>query len=161
MLMTKTLAYLLLDTSAEYRGGQRQVILLAEELHRLGEPVVVGLRPGTPIDRRLDPTVPRLPVSSLFEGDPFAARRLGRAMAEFGIDLVNAQASHDHLLAAMAVRLGPRRPPVVVTRRVDFVPGRGPFNRWKYRRGADRYIAISRAILDVLTGWGSTKTAFE
>jgi hypothetical protein len=34
---------------------------------------------------------------------------------------------------------------VVVHRRVDFEPGKGHFNRWKYR-ATDRFIAISDSV---------------
>jgi glycosyltransferase involved in cell wall biosynthesis len=42
----------------------------------------------------------------------------------------------------------------VVSRRVDFAVGRSPWGRWKYRRGAEAYIAISRGVRDVLVAGG-------
>jgi len=42
----------------------------------------------------------------------------------------------------------------IVSRRVDFPIGKGLFSGLKYRYGVDRYIAISRAVKDVMTRGG-------
>jgi glycosyltransferase involved in cell wall biosynthesis len=42
----------------------------------------------------------------------------------------------------------------VVSRRVDFAVGRGPWGRWKYHHGADAYIAISQGVREVLVEGG-------
>jgi glycosyltransferase involved in cell wall biosynthesis len=45
------------------------------------------------------------------------------------------------------------RKPFLVTRRVDFLPGGGWFNRYKFR-GAVRVVCISQFIADQLAAWG-------
>ncbi len=146
---------LLVDTAREMRGGQRQVALLAKGLIAEGVDVRVAVRPSSPLEARLaESGVPTVSVRPRFEGDPFAAMALARIVDLYSIDLVNAQSSHDHTLAWFAARFATRAFKRVVTRRVDFPPGGGFFNRNKYRRGADRYIAISDAIARVLAGGG-------
>jgi glycosyltransferase involved in cell wall biosynthesis len=51
------------------------------------------------------------------------------------------------------VGLAPR-PWHVVSRRVDFAVGRDPVSAWKYRRGADAFIAISEGVRRVLLEGG-------
>ncbi|MCC6158080.1 MAG: glycosyltransferase [Deltaproteobacteria bacterium] len=146
---------LLVDTAREMRGGQRQVALLASGMLRAGADVRVAVRPDSPLGARLaELDVPTVFVQPRFEGDPLAARSLGRVIDLYSIDLVNAQSSHDHTLAWFAGSFATRTHRRVVTRRVDFGPGSGWFNRRKYLRGADRYIAISDAIARVLTEYG-------
>ncbi len=146
---------LLVDTAREMRGGQRQVALLASGMLRAGADVRVAVRPESPLASRLaELGVPTVFVRPRFEGDPLAARALARVVDLYSIDLVNAQSSHDHTLAWFAASFATRAYKRVVTRRVDFRPGGGWFNRRKYLRGAERYIAISRAIADVLAGYG-------
>lgn len=152
---------LLIDDGKEFRGGQRQAVWLARGLAARGVEVLVAARSGFPLDERLRAwDVPVWPLRLRFEGDPFEARRLASAIDRRGYDIINAQTSHAHTLGWMAAALAKSKPARVVTRRVDFVP-RGAFSRYKYRRGADRYIAISRAIADILVGAGVERELVE
>jgi L-malate glycosyltransferase len=66
--------------------------------------------------------------------------------------MLHAHTSRAHqlcLLAALGHQL-----PVLVTRRVDFPLKRGPFAAWKYRGAKVRFVAISRAIREVLLAGG-------
>jgi glycosyltransferase involved in cell wall biosynthesis len=75
-------------------------------------------------------------------------------MARGGFDVVHSHASRAHG-AGSAARTGLRvQPRHVVSRRVDFAVGRSPWGRWKYRRGADAYLAISDGVRDVLLRGG-------
>lgn len=132
----------------EWRGGQRQVWLLARELARLGgieQVVVTGARSelaerlgkagvrvrGVPWSAGLDPRVVPAVVAEL------------RGTAS----LVHAHDAHAVTLGGLAAGLARR--PLVATRRVDFhLRRRGFWGR------ADRVIAISRAVADVLAADG-------
>jgi L-malate glycosyltransferase len=149
------MAILLVDTSKEFRGGQQQLCHLVKGLRDIGEQIFVALRSGSPLEAKISALgAQTLNISPLFEGDPIAARALGKSIDRFKIDLVNAQASHDHTLVWSAIAFSSRKPVRVVTRRVDFTPGKNLLQRIKYFRGAHHYIAISAAIRDVLTDYG-------
>jgi glycosyltransferase involved in cell wall biosynthesis len=88
------------------------------------------------------------------EVDPRGYLSLRRAIAAHRPDVVHAHDSHSLMPVAVAARLVRPRPAVVGHRRVDF-PIRGhALSRWKYARGPDRLIAISRRVRDVLLADG-------
>lgn len=146
---------LLLDTSKEMRGGQRQLCYLAPALLARGVSITVAARPGSPLAGRLrELGIPVFFINPSFEGSPAAAYGLGRWMRRHRVALVNAQSSHDHTLAWFATRFLSKTPCRLVTRRVDFSPGGSLFHKKKYLKGADHYIAISAAIAGVLTNYG-------
>jgi glycosyltransferase involved in cell wall biosynthesis len=130
----------------EWRGGQRQVWLLARELARLGfDQVVVTGRTGELADRLRRDGVRVRGVSWSAGPDP---RVLPGLLAELRAPvLVHAHDAHAVTLAGVAAGLTHR--PWVATRRVDFHLGRRGF--W---HRADRIIAISRAVAEVLSADG-------
>jgi glycosyltransferase involved in cell wall biosynthesis len=77
--------------------------------------------------------------------DLAAARRVRALLRTWNADLVHAHDARAHAIA-LAALIGRRELPLVVTRRVPFVP-RG---RVKYGRRVSRFIAISGAVRDAL-----------
>jgi glycosyltransferase involved in cell wall biosynthesis len=136
-----------LASGREWRGGQRQVWLLARELVRLGVRQVVVTGGGTELAARLErDRVPVRPVTWRAGLDP---RVLPALLAELGPRdaLVHAHDAHALTLAGLATRL--HRRPLVVTRRVDFhLRRRGLWAR------ADRVVAISEAVAAILVADG-------
>ncbi len=131
----------------EWRGGQRQVWLLARALARRGtvDQVVVTGR-GSELARRLVADgVPLLAPGWRSAYDPRALLAACRAAHRHGI--VHAHDSHALTLAWVAARLTGAH--LVATRRVDFAV-RGP-GLWAR---ADRVIAISAAVRDALVAGG-------
>ena len=127
----------------EWRGGQRQVLLLARELARLGvvQRVVTGA--GSELAARLRAAgIPVRETAWRAGLDPralFAVRsELRRAPA-----LLHAHDAHALTLSGLAAWRA--RTPLVVTRRVDF-----PLRRLGFWARADRIIAISEAVAAVL-----------
>jgi glycosyltransferase involved in cell wall biosynthesis len=143
-----TLRVVHVASGREWRGGQRQVWLLARELSRMSvvdQVVITGA--GSQLARRLiDDRVPVHEVSWKIGLDP---RVLPAAMAEIraGGDLLHAHDAHSVTLAAISTLLSAT--PFVATRRVDFHLRRPA--AWKRAR---RVIAISRAVSDVLLADG-------
>jgi glycosyltransferase involved in cell wall biosynthesis len=135
----------------EWRGGQNQVRLLCRELAR--EPDVAQVlvtKRGSELARRAaaDGTV----VSETPWGwglDPRAWFRLNLAVSAFKPDILHAHDSHALWMARHAA--GDAR--IIATRRVDFHVGR--VSAW---HRADRIIAISKAVKDVLTRDGLPAT---
>jgi L-malate glycosyltransferase len=132
----------------EWRGGQRQVWLLARELAKAGvaEQVVVTAA-GSELARRLTSSGIRVREVPWRAGvDP---RVFPAVLAEIRCRPAILHAHDPHALTIAGVCAALARRPLVVTRRVVFHLRRAGF--W---RRADRVVAISRAVAEVLVGDG-------
>jgi glycosyltransferase involved in cell wall biosynthesis len=130
-----------------WRGGERQTLLTVVEQRRLGLDSRLACRRGAPLQAAaLAQGVPVIPLPA-----SAPARLVKLAMLVGRFDLVHCHTAKAHSLATLAM-LG-RRTPLVVTRRVDFLPRNSWFNRYKYGR-ADRVVCVSRYIADQLREWG-------
>ena len=132
----------------EWRGGERQVWLLARELARLGglDQTVVTARGGELAARLRADGIPLREVRWTSGLDPRALPALLDEARPPG-SLLHAHDAHAVTLGGLAARLARR--PLVATRRVDF-----PLRRRGFWASADRVIAISRAVADVLAADG-------
>ena len=120
------------DTGREFRGGQRQALLLAQGLAGRGySQMILGRALGEEAARRGLPAI-RLSALGL-------AREVRRA------DLIHAHDARAHTLAAPAAR----GRPLVVSRRVAFPVRAGVLSRWKYDR-ATRFVAVSEFVKGTL-----------
>ena len=131
----------------EWRGGQRQVWLLAGALDRLGAEQVVVTGVATELARRLESSGIRIRPAAWRAGlDPRVLwpilQELRRARA-----VVHAHDAHSLSLAGLCSAL--TGAPLVVTRRVVF-----PLRRRGFWLRAQRVIAISRAVRDALVADG-------
>lgn len=131
------------DLSRGYRGGQRQLLLLAREQARRGwRPTVACASP------RLAEQLEAAGVSTVrvspnpVRGLP-ALRRLASQHS-----IIHAHESRAHGLARV---LAPGRP-LVVHRRIDDPPRPRATTRWKYRAG--EFVCVSHAVDDVLGSFG-------
>lgn len=133
----------------EWRGGQRQVLYLAQALQERQVPQVVVTGAGTRLERELVAAgcgVAPAPWRTALDPRVIGATiRAARASAHRPI--LHAHDPHSLTLAALAAAW--LRAPLLVTRRVDF-PLRRPFV-W---RRATRVIAISEAVRRVLEAGG-------
>ncbi len=133
----------------EWRGGQRQVWLLARELQRAGVSQVVITGTGTELAFRVKQEGVRVHSATWTMG--IDLRVLGPLVKELraGAALVHAHDSHAVTLAGLGSLLSHVPPlayvPLVATRRVDF-----HLKRPGLWRRASRVIAVSAAVADVL-----------
>jgi glycosyltransferase involved in cell wall biosynthesis len=149
---------LMVDSERSWRGGQAQVFLLMRGLTDAGVDVTLA----APADGALYARAEELRVGRVaWAGRSGAGSvlRLRAIMGQRRFDVVHSHASRAHGAVA-AARIGMRlRPLHVVSRRVDFAVGSKPWGAWKYRHGADAYIAISNGVRDVLVKGGVTPAA--
>ncbi len=145
-----------LDTERGWRGGERQVLWLAQALDATRYRSVIGARPGEPLATRAGACgIPVVPLRPVGEFDLLAAWRLRSLLRRDNVAVVHAHTAHAVALAALAtVGTGVG---VVVTRRVDFPLRDTAASRWKYAR-ADALIAISRAVADVMAAGGIARS---
>jgi glycosyltransferase involved in cell wall biosynthesis len=151
-----------IDSGRDWRGGQRQVLLLAEALRAAGaEPLVIGAADAPLVGRLRQAGLAASSVTMRSDWDLLAARGVRTILRAWQPDIVHAHDARAHAiaLAALAVpwtrrgRVGgvaePRAttPPLIVTRRVMHAPRHA---RLKYSARVAHFIAISRAVRDVL-----------
>ena len=140
-----------IDSGRSWRGGQRQVFLLAAGLRDLGYRVLVVAPAGSPLIRRAEHAgLPTYRLTLRSEWDIRAARELRAVAREWGANIVHAHDARSHSIARFAL-LGRRKTRLIVTRRVAFPPKQV---RLKYRYGVDAFIAISHAVKDVMVRAG-------
>lgn len=142
------------DTGLTWRGGQQQVFYLHQGLSRRGIETRLACSRGGELERRA--AAAGLPVMGLpvrGEWDLLSALRLAREIRRRGVTHLHLHSSHAQTLGIVAARVAGRRN-VIVTRRVDFVPRAHVFNHWKYGNRILRFIAISRAIREILERFG-------
>jgi glycosyltransferase involved in cell wall biosynthesis len=131
----------------EWRGGQRQVWLLARELSRRGTTQVVVTGQESELARRLTGSAVRVrPVSWRAGLDPRVLPALLQELRPQPI-LLHAHDAHALTLAGIAAAL--TRTSLVATRRVDF-----PIRRAGFWQRADHVIAISQAVVRSLEDAG-------
>ncbi len=146
-----TLRVVHVASGREWRGGQRQVWLLARELARLGDvEQIVVTGGGTELASRL--TRDGVPVRTVPWRAGLDPRMVPGLVAELRRSggLVHAHDAHAVTLGGLAAGL--TRRPLVATRRVDF-----PLRRRGFWNRAARIIAISRAVADVLVADGISR----
>ncbi len=124
-----------IDTGAEMRGGQWQVLYLMRGLAAAG----IGVRLLAPANSPLLQAA----LAQKLDARPLTLRALPQAVS--GVDLIHAHDARAHNFALLTGKK------LVVSRRVAFPPGRGLASKRKYRRPA-RFIAVSefvrRTLLD-------------
>jgi glycosyltransferase involved in cell wall biosynthesis len=140
-----------LDTGREWRGGQRQVELLATGLRARGHEPLVVVTPRSPLHRHLKTAgvaVAAIPMRNTL--DLLAVRRLRRLITTWRPAIVHAHDARSQSLAMTAL-VGRRNSiPLVVTRR-SAAPPRGVLRRGPRVSG---FIAISDAVRDALVAAG-------
>lgn len=135
------------DSGRSWRGGQRQVFLLAAGLRDLGYRTLIVAPTGSPLIRKADQAgLPTYRLTLRGEWDIRSARELRAVAREWDARIMHAHDARSHSIARFAL-FGKRRTKLVVTRRVVFPPKQV---RLKYRHGVDAFIAISNAVKTVM-----------
>jgi len=139
-----------LDSGREWRGGQRQVYLLARGQRELGHEPLVIAAPEAPLIHRLrSDGIAAAEVRMRGDWDIAAASRVRAVLRTWNGDLIHAHDAHAHAIA-LAALIGRGSVPLIVSRRVVFVP----HGRLKYGQRVSRFIAVSGAVRDALMTGG-------
>jgi glycosyltransferase involved in cell wall biosynthesis len=145
-----SLRVLHLDTGRSWRGGQRQVYLLAAAQRARGDEPLIVAPPLSPLLSNARAVgLAASTVRARGDWDLAAAARVARIVRAWQPDIVHAHDARAHAIALTAL-VRRRGVPLVVTRRMAYPP-RG---RVKYGPRVTRFIAISRAVGDALQQGG-------
>jgi glycosyltransferase involved in cell wall biosynthesis len=140
-----------IDSAKTWRGGQQQVLYLAQRLtdyHNL-----IACPPQSPLAERAKATGLKVfPVEMRGEWDLPAVCKLGKIIRKNSIRIVHLHSPHAHALGLLAAKSGGNCK-VVLSRRVDFPIKKNILSRLKYAN-VDRVIAISQRVKQVLMADG-------
>jgi L-malate glycosyltransferase len=140
-----------LDSGTSWRGGQAQVWLLMQGLKRRGQTCALLAPEGPLLVRAREAGFETWSWRPRGDLDGFAMLRATRALR--GVDVAHAHSARAHAVGVPAARLA-RVPAVVVSRRVDFDVAAHALSRLKYCLPVDRYLCISRGVMDVMARGG-------
>ena len=149
-----TPAVLQLGTEPGWRGGEAQVLFLAQGLVRRGRRAVIAAPPRSALlERAAQAGIETAAFAARGEWDLAAGYRLARLARTLPAAIVHAHTAHAAAAVLLAKPFG-LRAPVVAARRVSF-PLRPPvLGRLKYSLVVDRIVAVSEAIRRSLLAQG-------
>lgn len=149
----RPLTVMYVDLNTQWRGGQRQILWMAQGLRRHGGRPLLALRPHAVLAQRArDAGLEVVPIDPLIaEWGPMTVLRLRRTVAREGVRILHPQCGHSMALSALAALGTDTR--VVFARRVTSPLRRGAATRFKYGR-ADRFIAVCNAAVPALLDAG-------
>jgi len=140
-----------IDSARTWRGGQQQVLYLAERLTDYHNIVVCP--PQSPLTEKAKAAgIEVLPVRMRGEWDILAVHKLRRIIKENSIKIVHVHSPHAHALGLLAGKSAGNCK-VVLSRRVDFPIRKNILSRLKYFN-IDRIIAISEGVKRALMADG-------
>lgn len=139
-----------------WAGGEVHVVLLCNELIKLGINVTLACRPGTFIDknaREAHISVINQPFSGA--ADLKSARQLAKYCEVHSIDIIHAHTGRDYWLAVWTKFFYPKIR-IVITRHIQCPLKNSVLHRWAYQK-VDKVIAVSQAVRRSLTSFPSEK----
>jgi len=140
-----------IDSAKTWRGGQQQVLYLAERLKDYDNLIACPPQ-GSLAEKAKAMGLKVLPVDMYGEWDLIAVCRLKKIIRDNSIEIVHLHSPHAHSLGLLAARSAGNCK-VVLSRRVDFHIRRNILSRLKYSK-VDRIIAISERVKKVLVADG-------
>lgn len=153
-----------IDTGEELRGGQRQLLLLAEGLRRRGHEQLIVCPESSPLEARaIQAGFAVFPLPAHDPGHFHAALELGRRLSPSRFDIVHAHDGRGQTIAWFATAGQPVHR--VASRRVTFLPtglsAALKLHRLKYGLTADVIIAVSGYVRGLLVRSGVPESKIE
>lgn len=154
MAKVGTLSVLHLSSEMDWRGGEQQIVYLIDLLRQWGIHVHVAVKAHSEVERYClehgHNFTPMSFSSSVDLGTAFQIRKLCKANH---FDLIHAHSSRSHGAAIFSTWFG-NRVPVILSRRVDFVPKNNLTSRWKYNHTSiKKVLCVSEAITQIMRGY--------
>ena len=140
-----------IDSAKTWRGGQQQVLYLAQRLTNYDN--IIACPPQSPLAERAKAIGLKVfPVEMHGEWDLLAVCKLKKIIRKNSIKIVHLHSPHAHALGLLAAK-SDGNCKVVLSRRVDFPIKKNILSRVKYSN-VDRIIAISKRVKRVLVADG-------
>ncbi|MFQ5507051.1 MAG: glycosyltransferase [Planctomycetota bacterium] len=132
-----------------FSGGEHQLLAVLGHLKSRGHESVLALNKGAAFHEHglnLGLQVYEIPMRN--DVDLAAMLKLRSLFRSSSPDLVHLACSRSHKLGGLAGAAGRSRPPIVVTRRMDYPLGGSLYRRWLYRKAIDGVVVISEGVME-------------
>ncbi|MCB1177326.1 MAG: glycosyltransferase [Leptospiraceae bacterium] len=138
-----------INTAKTWRGGEQQLLYLAEGLHKRNIPqVVVGL-PDSELQSRVG-DIPFEPVNIKGEWDIFSAFKIIKLINKYNIKLIHTHTARAHTIG-LFIKIFKPKLILVVSRRVDFSIKKNLGSKLKYYSPKNNiFLAVSGKIREIL-----------
>ena len=143
-----------LSSERTWRGGEQQIAYLIDELKLLGVIVHIAVKAGSEFEKYCKGK--GMPCYSLpFRNslDLRTALEIKKICRDLNPDLIHLHSSKSHGIGVLSAILG-NKVPLVLSRRVDFVPKNTWLTRMKYNYpGIKRILCVSHKIRDIMKAY--------
>jgi L-malate glycosyltransferase len=140
-----------LSSEKGWRGGEQQIAYLLDELEKAGVENIVVARKDSDFHlycRQKDFQVYGVPFRSSV--DIRTALVVGSICRKHGADLVHIHSAKSHSIAVLSAVVG-NKTPLILSRRVDFVPKNNFFTNWKYNHPSiKKILCVSEKICSIM-----------
>jgi L-malate glycosyltransferase len=154
--MTNNLKVLHLSSEKTWRGGEQQIAYLIEELSDLGVQNHVALKSGSAFEahcrkNRIDFIA--LPFKNT--ADIFTAWSIRTYCNKNRFNVIHMHSAKSHGIGVLSAVVG-NKTPLVLSRRVDFVPRPNFVTRWRYNhRAVKKILGVSDKITGIMKNYVS------
>lgn len=143
-----------LSSERSWRGGEQQIAYLIEELTKLGVDNYVAVKDQSKFqDYGMQKKLPVFPLPFRNTLDVGTALSIKKICRQHGIQLIHMHASKSHGIGVLSAALG-CKVPLILSRRVDFVPKNNLITRWKYNHPSiKRILCVSNKINEIVRAY--------
>jgi L-malate glycosyltransferase len=143
-----------LSSEKGWRGGEQQIAYLISELSKARVTNLVMARKDSDFERYcLSQTIPVFRATFSSSIDIRTALAIQKLCTNNAIDIVHMHSAKSHSLGVLSSVLG-NSVPLVLSRRVDFVPKDNWFTRWKYNHpSVKRVLCVSEKINSIMKAY--------
>jgi L-malate glycosyltransferase len=152
--MGASLKVLHLSSEKTWRGGEQQIAYLIEELTKQGVNNFVAVKRSSEFETYCRTRgIKHISLSFANSFDIFSAWSIKRFCKEENINIVHMHSAKSHAIGVLSAVLG-NTTPLILSRRVDFVPSSSWLTRWKYNHASIRkIIGVSDKITEIMKGY--------
>jgi L-malate glycosyltransferase len=140
-----------LSSEKGWRGGEQQIAYLISELTKAGVENIVAARKNSTFEKYcVQQNIPVSGVPFKSSVDIRTARAIKSLCSENDVSLVHMHSAKSHSLGVLSAVMG-NSVPLILSRRVDFIPKDSWFTRWKYNHPSIRkVVCVSEKISSIL-----------
>jgi L-malate glycosyltransferase len=137
-----------------WRGGEQQLAYLLEDLSLWQVKNVLAVRGGSRLESfSHQKQIPCHTVKFSNSADIRSAMKVDKICRTEKIDLIHLHSSKAHGVGVLSTVFG-NRVPMVLSRRVAFLPGSNVFSKWKYNNGQiKKILCVSQKIRTIMQGY--------
>lgn len=134
-----------------WRGGEQQLAYLLDDLFQKNVRNIMAVKAGSLLEKSCqEKELPFYPLNFSSSADVFSAFEISKICRKEKIDLIHLHSSKAHGAGILSTFYG-NRVPMVLSRRVAFLPGANMFSRWKYNhKQIKKILCVSERIRQIM-----------